>query len=90
MLLSSTGNIVNDEARIETARELATHASDIRHLQTDMDKMVKDMDEIKQSIASINQTLSEAKGGWRMLMAVGGAAGIVGSGITWIVQHWIK
>jgi len=30
---------------IKTARELATHASDIRHLQSDMDKMVKDMDE---------------------------------------------
>ena len=28
---------------IETARELATHANDIKHLQVDMDKMVHDM-----------------------------------------------
>lgn len=78
------------DAQIETARELATHASDIKHLQTDMDKMVQDMEEIKRSLASINTTLSEAKGGWRMLLAVGGAGGLLTSGLTWVIQHWNK
>jgi|TARA_R110000868_G_C10329355_1_gene714009 prefoldin subunit 5 len=73
---------------IKTARELATHANDIQHLQEDMDKMVKDMEEIKKAIVEIQKTLSEAKGGWKMLLAVSGAAGIVGSGITWIIGHW--
>lgn len=73
---------------MEQARELATHASEIRHLQSDMDKMVDDMEEIKKAIIEINKTLSEAKGGWKMLLAVGGAAGVVGSGITWLVSHW--
>lgn len=73
---------------MEQARELATHASEIRHLQNDMDKMVDDMEEIKKAIIEINKTLSEAKGGWKMLLAVGGAAGVVGSGITWLVSHW--
>jgi hypothetical protein len=73
---------------MEQARELATHASEIRHLQSDMDKMVEDMEEIKKAIIEINKTLSEAKGGWKMLLAVGGAAGVVGSAITWIVGHW--
>lgn len=73
---------------MEQARELATHASEIRHLQNDMDKMVEDMEEIKKAIIEINKTLSEAKGGWKMLLAVGGAAGVVGSAITWVVGHW--
>jgi hypothetical protein len=73
---------------MEQARELATHASEIRHLQSDMDKMVEDMEEIKKAIIEINKTLSEAKGGWKMLLAVGGAAGVVGSAITWVVGHW--
>lgn len=73
---------------MEQARELATHASEIRHLQSDMDKMVDDMEEIKKAIIEINKTLSEAKGGWKMLLAVGGAAGVVGSGVTWLVSHW--
>jgi prefoldin subunit 5 len=73
---------------MEQARELATHASEIRHLQADMDKMVEDMEEIKKALVKIEKTLSEARGGWKMLMAVGGAAGIVGSGITWFFSHW--
>lgn len=73
---------------MEQARELATHASEIRHLQEDMDKMVEDMEEIKKALARIDRTLSEAKGGWKMLMAVGGASGIIGSAITWFISHW--
>ena len=67
---------------IETARELATHANDIKHLQADMDKLVEDMEEIKKSIQSIQKTLSEAMGGWKALIWAGGAV----SAITGIVD----
>lgn len=74
---------------MEQARELATHAAEIKHLQSDMDKMVEDMEEIKKAIIEINRTLSEAKGGWKVLMLVGGAAGTLGAGIVQVI-HWIK
>jgi len=32
--------------------------------------------------------LAEARGGWRALMMLGGAAGAIGSGVTWLVSHW--
>ena len=72
---------------LETARELATHANEIKHLQADMDKLVKDMEEIKDTLAKINDTLSTAHGGWRMLIAVGSAASILGGIVAWIVEH---
>jgi prefoldin subunit 5 len=75
---------------IQTARELATHASDIAHLQSDMDKMSADMVEIKKTLASINNTLSEAKGGWRVLMMVGGASGALGAGAMQLLNWWNK
>lgn len=31
--------------------------------------------------------LAEARGGWRTLMLIGGAAGSIGSAITWALQH---
>ena len=65
------------EDAIQTARELATHASDIRHLQDDMDKMLESMKTMQATLTAIDKTLSEAKGGWRMLMLVGGAGGAV-------------
>jgi prefoldin subunit 5 len=67
---------------IQTARELATHASDIAHLQSDMDAMATDISEIKKTLASINTTLAEAKGGWRVLMMFGGAGGLAGAILT--------
>jgi len=73
--------------QVETARELATHANEIKHLQADMDKMVKDMQEIKDTLAKINDTLSAAHGGWRMLLAVGSAASIVGGLVAWFIEH---
>ena len=75
---------------IATARELATHTADIAHLQSDMDKMAADMADIKNTLVEIQKTLSEAKGGWRMLMMVAGTSGTVGAGIVQIVHWWNK
>jgi hypothetical protein len=60
---------------IETARELATHASDIKHLQDDMDAMKEDVAAIRKSIEDINTKLASAEGGWKMLIAIGSFGG---------------
>jgi len=71
---------------INTARELATHASDIKHLQADMDKLVSDMDQIKKSIQNIEKALSEVKGGRKTLFLLLSAAGTAGSFLTWLAD----
>jgi hypothetical protein len=75
-----------DDPAIQTVRELATHGADIKHLQMDMDKMVKDLDEIKEALISINVTLSEAKGGWKLLLVVGGLGASVATVVAWILD----
>jgi prefoldin subunit 5 len=77
---------------IETARELATHAADIRHLQDDMDKLVESMAAMNKTLTDINNTLSEAKGGWKVLMMIGGAGGALGAVITQLIHSlpWTK
>ncbi len=69
-------------------RELAVHETEIKHLQADMDKLVQDMEDIKKTLANINNTLAEARGGWKVLMMLGGAGGVLGSTITYFIQHW--
>jgi len=76
-----------DDPVIQTVRELATHGADIKHLQIDMDKMVKDLDEIKEALISINVTLSEAKGGWKLLLVVGGLGASVATLVAWILDY---
>jgi len=75
---------------IQTARELATHASDIKHLQEDMDKLVSDMATVKESLAEIQKTLSEAKGGWKVLMWAGGAVSAITGVAGFLAGHWGK
>ena len=75
-----------DDPAMQTVRELATHSADIRHLQTDMDKMTKDIEEIKEAIREISKTLSEAKGGWKLLLVVGGIGASVATLITWFID----
>lgn len=65
-------------------RELAVHETEIKHLQADMDRLVADMEDIKKTLNSINATLAEARGGWKVLMMVGGAGGALGAIITQI------
>jgi hypothetical protein len=75
-----------DDPAMQTVRELATHSADIRHLQADMDKMTKDMEEIKDAIREISKTLSEAKGGWKLLLIVGGIGASVATFVTWFID----
>ena len=71
---------------LDIIRELATHASDIRHMKADLDQMVNAVKDMNATLISINATLSEAKGGWRMLLMFGGAGGIIGSLLTHIAD----
>jgi len=75
---------------LDMVREIATHASDIRHIQEDMDTMLEGMKSMQKSLADINTTLSEAKGGWRVLLIIGGAAGTVGAGAMHLINWWNK
>lgn len=78
------------ENPIQTARELATHANDIKHLQEDMDKLVQDMATIKNCLSEIQKTLSEARGGWKVLMWAGGAASAITGAVGFVAGYWGK
>jgi len=82
------GSAYMTEDAIQTARELATHASDIKHLQDDMDKMLENMKAMQATLTAIDKTLSEARGGWKVLMLVGGASSVVGASLVQLVSWY--
>ena len=69
-------------------REIATHGAEIKHIQDDLDQIAAEMKEVRKALSQINTTLSEAKGGWKVLMLIGGAGGTVGAFITWVISNW--
>ena len=42
---------------------------------------------MKRQIDSLADALSEARGGWRVLMLLGGAGAALGTVITWAANH---
>lgn len=81
---------IDRRQELDMVREIATHASDIRHIQEDMDKMLESMKAMQATLAAIDKTLSEAKGGWKMLMMIAGASGTLGAGVVQLVHWWSK
>jgi peptidoglycan hydrolase CwlO-like protein len=72
---------------MSTERELAEHGIEIKHIQTDVDTIMEDMEDLKKRLDSIEKTLEEIKGGWKVFIAI---ATIGSMFISWVVNHWLK
>jgi hypothetical protein len=61
-------------------------------------RLLLEQDKLKtQMLSSMNDTLqamrlqmAEAKGGWKLLMLLGGSASALGSALTWFLTNWPK
>ena len=78
---------MSDESLI---REIATHGAEIKHIQDDLDKIAAEMAEVRKALDAINKTLSEAKGGWKLLMWIAGATSAITGVMGFIAGHWGK
>ena len=74
--------------QMSVERELAEHGVEIKHIQDDMDKVVRDIDEIKKAVADIQKTLAEAKGGWKTMMAVAGFAAAISGTLGFLLHYF--
>jgi hypothetical protein len=50
--------------------------------------MLANMKEMQATLAAIDKTLSEARGGWKVLMLVGGASSVMGAGLVQLVNWY--
>ena len=76
-----TDDITKDSLQIARLEErMATMDRDMRA------QSIK-LDEMRQQLEQVLAALSEAKGGWRTLMLLGGAAASAGGLISWALTH---
>jgi hypothetical protein len=73
---------------MEDQVKLAVQENEIKHLQDDVDRLVRDMKDLKAAVAEISRVLAEAKGGWQVLMVMGGVGAAFGSVIGWAIEHF--
>ena len=73
--------------RRQQAVDIAVLQQQMRTVNEQMARMSKALDDITAKLEEVNITLTEARGGWRTLMWLGGAAAGAGSLFTWILTH---
>lgn len=56
-------------------------------LQAQIQQITERQSRIDDKLDTVISELSTAKGGWRVMMLLGGAASAAGSAITWVLHH---
>lgn len=52
-----------------------------------VEQLTADMRRVNDQLTNITQILSQADGGWRALVYVGGAAATLTAGVSWALSH---
>lgn len=71
----------------QNAIQLAAMSVEVAHLKVAVADLRASQVELDRKLDQVLAQLAEARGGWRTLMLIGGAAGSLGSGLTWLVNH---
>ena len=56
-------------------------------LKSELDGVKAKQAVMDEKLDQVLDRLSEAKGGWKLLMGLGGAAATLGSALTWLATH---
>lgn len=72
----------------EVHRDLGKHDAQIEALQVRVDTLHADLSKVLAQLQQIQQTLAEARGGWKTMMAAAGLAGAVAAGLLKAAAWW--
>ena len=77
------GEITKDSVQIARLEER------IGHMNVEMANIRAELAEMDVKLDRVLTAFSEARGGWRTVMLICGAAAAAGSVITWLVAHGV-
>jgi hypothetical protein len=62
-------------------REYGQLETDVKHLSMQMVAM-------QIELRCIRDLLEQSRGGWKMMMLIGGTGATFASGVAWLLSHW--
>lgn len=66
---------------------LAQLQVEVAYMKAAITRLDDSNSELQQKLDKVLAQLAEARGGWRTLMLLGGAAGSIGGGLTWLISQ---
>lgn len=73
-----------------TADDLKQAEIKIARMEVQIDNLTTLVGDLSADIKAMRGQMDEARGGWKTLMLVGGAASSMGAFLTWLTQHFTK
>lgn len=70
-------------------REYGVLETNVKNLNDTLKKQVEAIDKLADRLRIVEDTLAEAKGGWKVMMWIAGASGAVGALGALLVKSWI-
>lgn len=72
----------------QNAVSIAVIQTEVTYLKSGVADLKATNAQQNAKLDNIMSKLDEAKGGWRVLLLLGGAAGSIGAAVTWALSHW--
>lgn len=80
--------VLHQSEQLTQARlDIAVQAQQITSLREALDDLRDAVSQLTTTVNSMRDQLTEARGGWKTLMLLGGAASALGGAVVWVVQH---
>jgi predicted RNase H-like nuclease (RuvC/YqgF family) len=67
-------------------RDIGRLEGEVQALARTVDRLSEKLEETNRHVSAINNTLAEAKGGWRMLVWLAGASGSIGAALSYLAS----
>lgn len=80
-------NNLNQEALVQARIDIAALQTQVEHQGREIGELKAMIQTLGTKLDSVANTLSEARGGWKLMMALGGAGATFGAGFVWLAQH---
>lgn len=78
------------EANMIDPQEFGRLQAEVAAQRRDLDRMANSLDGMSKALTAIQDQLSEARGGWKLMLMVGGASATVGALIAKAAFWWAK
>lgn len=75
------------QALVQAHVDIATLKTEVKHLTLAIEELKTSNADLVSKLETISSLLTEAKGGWRVMVFLGGAAASLGAIISWALDH---
>ncbi len=81
------GQLGKLESTMIDPQEFGALQAEVVGQRRDLDRIAQALDRFGAKLDAIEETLSTAQGGWKMLMLIGGAGAAAGGALSWFAAH---